>query len=97
MSTFTPLGDRILIDPIPIEETTKSGIILAQTQTNSVPTTGLVIAVGPGRTTPEGAVAPMTIKVGQRVMWNKFAGSHIEVDGKPLLLMRETDIAGVLE
>lgn len=94
-STFTPLHDRVLIDPTPVEEKTESGIILAQSETNKTPTRGTVVAVGPGRT-ENGVLVPMTVKPGDLVMWSKFAGSIIELGGSKFLLMRESDISGVI-
>lgn len=92
---FTPLSDRVLIAPDPVEETTEGGIILQQTDTNASPTKGEVITMGPGRY-DNGKLLPMGVKIGDRVIWTKFAGSHITVDGDDFLLMRESDITGVL-
>lgn len=92
---FTPLLDRVLIDPTPAEEKTQGGIILAQTATNQTPTTGTVIAIGPGRY-DNGVPIQMTVKPGDVVTWGKFAGSHITLGNVEFLLMRESDISGIL-
>ena len=93
--SFIPLEDRILIDPIETEATTAGGIIIAQTDTNSAPITGTIVAVGPGRY-QNGTLIPMSLLPGQMVTWSKFAGSHIIVDGIEMLIMRESDINGVI-
>ncbi len=92
---FLPLGDRVLVDVTPIEETTKSGLIVVRSQTESTPTTGTVVAIGQGRY-DNGVLLPMTVKVNDRVIWGKFAGVNVEIDGKSYLLMHEGDISGVL-
>ena len=96
MVTFTPLTDRIVIDPIAIEEKTKSGILLAQSDVNLAPIEGIVVSVGPGRIDDNGNLVPMTVKLADHVMWGKFAGSHVTLGGKIYLLMRESDIIGVV-
>lgn len=94
---FEPLGDRVLVDPDPVEEKSAGGIILAQTETNKTPTVGMVVAVGAGRIAPDtGVLIPMSVTIGDVVTWGKFAGTHIEVGGLPRLLMHEADIAGIL-
>ena len=98
---FIPLSDRVLIQPIAMPTVTKAGVILAASETNAMPTTGIIIAVGEGRiASVEGrmkTMIPMAVKVGDRVTWSKFVGSHVVIEGHNLLLMRESDIAGILE
>jgi chaperonin GroES len=92
---FTPLSDRVVIDPTPVSTTSKGGVLLAPAPTNAVSTEGVVISIGPGRT-EHGILVPMTVKPGDRVIWGKFAGATITVEGREFLLMRESDIAGVI-
>jgi chaperonin GroES len=89
------LGDRVLVDVTPVEETTKSGLIVVRSQTESIPTIGTVVAIGRGRY-DNGELSPMTVEVGDRVIWGKFAGVNVEIDGRSYLLMHEGDISGVL-
>lgn len=100
---FRPTEDRVLVRPDPVEEETATGLIIVQSDTDSSPTTGVIVAIGPGRmrainNAPKGFFAPepMMLSVGDRVTWSKFAGTTITVDGEELLLMRASDIAGVL-
>lgn len=95
-NNFTPLLDRVLIKPTPVEEKTAAGIILAQSDVNAAPTQGIVIATGPGRIEFAHRV-PMSTRVGDHVIWNKFAGSKITVEGEELLVMRESDIIGIIK
>jgi chaperonin GroES len=95
MATFTPTLDRVLIDPTPVEEISEGGIILAQSETNKTPTQGTVVAIGPGRT-ENGVRVPMQTKLGDVVVWSKFAGSTIELGGRSYLIMRESDISGIV-
>lgn len=91
---YNLLEDRILVDPTPSESKTSTGIILVETQTDASPTTGLVIAVGPGRTASDtGIFIPNPIRPGQNIMWSKFAGTSIVISGVRLLLMRASDIS----
>lgn len=94
-NNFSPLLDRVLVDPTPVEEKTEGGIIIPGNASNTTPTVGTVLAIGPGRT-ENGTLIAMNVCVGDRVTWSKFAGTHIEIRGCDLLLMRETDIAGIL-
>jgi chaperonin GroES len=95
MSKFIPTLDRVLVRPIPVEEKTTGGIILAQTDTNATPTRGVVVAVGPGRWDSGVFIGTMTA-VGDKVMWSKFSGSELSLNGEKLLLMRESDLIGKL-
>jgi len=93
---FLPLEDRVLINPIPVETQTESGILLTPTNTNSTPTSGTVVAVGSGRNPGYGHTIHTRLKAGDKVVWTKFAGGQITVDGQGFLLMRESDIVGIL-
>jgi len=86
-----PLGDRVVIKPNPKEEITKSGIVLPDTAKEK-PQDGVVIAVGPGRTTDDGKVIPMAVKAGDVVVYSKYAGTELKVDGEEYIIVRENDI-----
>ena len=86
-----PLGDRVVIKPSPKEEITKSGIVLPDTAKEK-PQDGLIVAVGPGRTTDEGKLIPMAVKAGDVVVYSKYAGSEIKLDGEEYIIVRENDI-----
>ncbi|MCD6402335.1 co-chaperone GroES [bacterium] len=92
-----PLADYILIEPIKEEEKTKSGIFLPQTAEKERPEQGRVIAVGPGRRTEEGKVIPISVKVGQKVLFTKYGPNEIKVDGKEYLIAKEEDILAIIE
>ena len=94
-NNFSPLLDRVLVDPAPVEEKTEGGIIMPGSASNTTPTVGTALAIGPGRT-ENGVLIPMSVCIGDRVTWSKFAGTHIDINGRRLLLMRETDIAGII-
>jgi len=85
-----PLADRVLIEPVAAEQTTASGIIIPDTAKEK-PQRGKVIAVGSGK--PE---EPMTVKVGDTVLYGKYAGTEISVEGSDYLIMRETDILAII-
>ncbi|MCK4500120.1 co-chaperone GroES [Candidatus Babeliales bacterium] len=90
------LFDYILIEPTSIEETTKSGIILIQSDTNKAPTIGKVVAIGPGRF-DNGTFIRTVVKLNDKVMWHKFAGSVMEVNNIKYMLMHESDLTCVIE
>lgn len=86
-----PLADRVIIKPIDKEEVTKGGIILPDTAKEK-PQEGKIIAVGPGRLTEEGKPIKMDVKVGDLVIFAKYAGTEIKVEGEELVILRESDI-----
>ena len=92
----TPLGDGVLVRPQAREEKTSGGIILPDTAKEK-PQEGVVVAVGPGRRNNKGERVPMQVKVDQRVLYAKYAGTEITIDGTEHLLLRESDILAVLE
>ena len=93
---FTPLLDRVVVFPDPTEEKTEAGIILSeQNKSSKIPIAGTVAVVGPGRT-ENGTLVPTTVKRGDRVMWTKYVGSFIILNGEQYVLMRESDISGVI-
>ena len=92
-----PLQDRIIVERVEEETTTAGGIIIPDTVSKEKPQEGKVVAAGKGKVTPEGAVLPLDVKEGDLVLFGKYAGSEIKVDGKEYLIMREDDILGVVE
>jgi len=92
---FRPLHDRVLIESLESEEKTAGGIIIPDTAKEK-PQEGKVIAVGPGAKTEEGKIIPMDVKVGDRVLFGKWSGTEVKVDGKEYSIMKESDIMGVV-
>jgi len=92
-----PTSDRVLIEPVEEEEKTESGIFLPQTAKKKEPEQGKVMAVGPGRRTEEGEVLPMEVKKGDKVLFNKYGPTKIEIDKKEYLIARQSDILAVIE
>lgn len=90
----TPLFDNVLIEPLEAEEKTLSGIILPDSAKEK-PQMGKVIAVGKGKTGPKGEVHPMVVKVGDTVMYKKWGGNEVKVDGKDMMLVSQEDILAV--
>ena len=86
---FTPQGDRVLVEAAAAEEKTAGGIIIPDTAKEK-PQKGTIIAVGPGKKKDE----PMTVKVGDKVLYGKYAGTEITIDGKEYLIMRQDDVFG---
>jgi chaperonin GroES len=85
-----PLADRVIVEPAPAEEKTPGGIIIPDTAKEK-PQKGTVVAVGPGKKDE-----PMTVKVGDKVLYGKYAGTEINIDGKEYLIMRESDIYAII-
>ena len=92
---LSPLADRVLIKPTPKEEVSKGGIILPDTAKEK-PQEGQIIAVGPGRLTEDGKRIAMEVKVGEKVLFAKYAGTEIKLDGEEYLIVRESDVMGKL-
>ena len=90
-----PLQDRIIVKRIAEEEKTKGGIIIPDTAKEK-PQEGKVVAVGKGKMTDEGKLIPLDVKVGDRILFGKYSGSEVKVDGEEHLIMREDDILGVI-
>jgi len=95
MTKLRPLGDRVVIQPTPREEMTKSGIVLPDTAKEK-PQEGKVIAAGPGRLTDEGKREPMDVKTGDTVLYAKYAGTGFNVDGEELLIVSQKDILAIV-
>jgi chaperonin GroES len=93
---FRPLHDRVVIRRIEGEEKTKGGIIIPDTAKEK-PQEGEVIAVGPGACDENGKVVPLDLKAGDRVLFGKWSGSEVKIDDEDLLIMKESDIMGVIE
>jgi chaperonin GroES len=92
---LSPLGDRVLVKPTPKEEVSKGGIILPDTAKEK-PQEGTIVAVGPGRLTEDGKRIAMEVKVGEKVLYAKYAGTEIKLDGEEYLIVRESDVLGKL-
>lgn len=93
---LSPLHDRVIIKPSQPEEVTKGGIIIPDTAKEK-PMQGEVIAVGPGKLTEDGKVVPLTVKVGDKVLYGKYSGTEVEINGEQFLIMRESDILAVIK
>ena len=93
---FRPLHDRVVVRRIDAEEKTKGGIIIPDTAKEK-PQEGEVIAVGPGARDENGKVQPLDVKAGDRVLFGKWSGTEVRIDGEDLLIMKESDIMGVVE
>lgn len=95
-SSIKPLFDHVLIMPLEADTTTASGILLPDTAKEK-PQMGTIMAIGSGHVTPDGKVIPMSVKVGQKVMYKKWGGNEVKVDGKDLMIVEQKDILAVLE
>ena len=93
---FRPLHDRIVVRRVDAEEKTKGGIIIPDTAKEK-PQEGEVIAVGPGARDESGKLVPLDVKVGDRILFGKWSGTEIKLDGEDLLIMKESDVMGVIE
>jgi chaperonin GroES len=93
---FRPLHDRVVVKRIEQEEKTKGGIIIPDTAKEK-PQEGEVIAVGPGGRNEKGDIVPLDVKAGDRVLFGKWSGTEVKIDGEELLIMKESDLLGILE
>src|SRR5712671_832049 len=93
---FRPLQDRVLIRRIEQEEKTLGGIIIPDTAKEK-PMEGEVIAVGPGARSDDGKIHPLDVKAGDRVLFGKWSGTEIKLDGEELIIMKESDVMGIIE
>ena len=94
-TSFRPLHDRVVVERIEAEQKTAGGIIIPDTAKEK-PQEGKVIAVGPGARDESGKLVPLDVKVGDRVLFGKWSGTEVKIDGKDLLIMKESDIMGVV-
>ncbi len=93
---FKPLHDRVVVRRLDEETKTAGGIIIPDTAKEK-PMQGEVVAVGPGARNDKGELVPMTVKAGERVLFGKWSGTEVKIDGEELLIMKESDILGILE
>jgi chaperonin GroES len=93
---LNPLGDRVIVKPSDPEEKTKGGIILPDTAKEK-PIEGTIVATGPGKTTDEGKIVKLGVKVGDKVLYGKYSGTEVTVNGEEYLIMRESDIFAIVE
>ncbi len=93
---FRPLHDRVIVRRVEAEQKTAGGIIIPDTVTEK-PQQGEILAVGPGARNDKGEIAPLDVKAGDIVLFGKWSGSEVKIDGEDLLIMKESDIMGVLE
>jgi chaperonin GroES len=91
-----PLGDRVLVKPCEEKEKTKGGIVLPDTAKEK-PQEGKIVAVGEGKKTDDGKIIPLSLKVGDKVLYGKYSGTEITVDGEEYLIIREEDILAIVE
>ncbi|HAE85253.1 MAG TPA: co-chaperone GroES [Anaerolineaceae bacterium] len=94
--SIKPLGSRLVVEPIEEEEVTSGGIVLPETAKEK-PQKGTVLAIGPGDRNEKGERIPMDVKVGDKVLYAKYAGTEIKYEGKKLLILRESDILAIFE
>ncbi len=90
-----PLGDRIVVKPMEAEEKTKGGIILPDT-VKEKPVEGTIVAAGPGRKSDDGKIVEMEVKVGEKILYGKYSGTEVTIDGEEYLIMRESDIFAIV-
>lgn len=90
-----PLGDRVLLEPIEEKEEKKGGIIIPDTAKEK-PQEGIIMAVGPGKLTDSGDRISMNVQKGDRVLYGKYSGTEVKIDGKEYLIMHEDDIFGIV-
>jgi chaperonin GroES len=93
---FRPLHDRVVVRRIDAEEKTKGGIIIPDTAKEK-PQEGEIVAAGPGARDESGQIQPLELKAGDRVLFGKWSGTEVRIDGQDLLIMKESDIMGIIE
>ena len=93
---FRPLHDRVVVKRLEGEERTKGGIIIPDT-VKEKPQEGKIIAVGPGGRDETGKLTPLDVKAGDRILFGKWSGTEVKIDGEELLIMKESDILGIVE
>ena len=94
--TFRPLHDRVLVQPLDAEEKSAGGIIIPDTAQEK-PMEGKIVAVGNGYKNDDGKIIPLDVKAGDTVLYGKFAGAEVRIDGQDLLIVKESDILAVIE
>jgi chaperonin GroES len=93
---FRPLHDRIVIRRVEQEDRSAGGIIIPETAQEK-PMQGEVVAVGPGNRSEDGKLTPLDVEAGERILFGKYSGTEVKVDGEDLLIMKETDVMGVID
>ena len=93
---FRPLHDRVVVKRVTADEKTAGGIIIPDTAKEK-PSQGKVLAVGPGARGEDGKIVPLDVKKGDKILFGKWSGSEVKVDGEDLLIMKESDIMGIIE
>jgi len=93
---FRPLHDRVLVRRVKEEEKTRGGIIIPDTAQEK-PSEGEIVAVGPGARDEAGKINPLDVKVGDRILFGKWSGTEVKLDGEELLIMKESDVMGIIE
>ncbi len=93
---FWPLHDRVVIRRVEQEDRTAGGIIIPETAQEK-PMQGEVVAVGPGNRSEDGKLTPLDVEAGERILFGKYSGTEVKVDGEDLLIMRESDIMGIID
>ena len=93
---FKPLHDRVLVRRVEQEEKTKGGIIIPDTAKEK-PQEGEIVAAGPGARNDDGKLVPLDVKAGDRVLFGKWSGTEVKIDGEELLIMKESDLLGILQ
>ncbi|MFQ3622571.1 MAG: co-chaperone GroES [Acetobacteraceae bacterium] len=93
---FRPLHDRVVVKRVTAEEKTAGGIIIPDTAKEK-PMEGEIVAVGPGARNEKGELVPLEVKEGDRVLFGKWSGTEVKIDGEDLLIMKESDIMGIIE
>ncbi|GMX57749.1 MAG TPA: co-chaperone GroES [Candidatus Pacearchaeota archaeon] len=94
---ISPCSDNVLLEPVKSEEKTKSGILLPDSASKERPEQGKVVAVGPGKKNKQGQIIPLSVKVGQKVLFKKYSSNEIKVEEKEYLIIEENDILAVIE
>lgn len=96
MATIRPLYDRVVVSRLPEETKTAGGIVIPDSATEK-PMQGMIVAIGGGKILDNGDLRPLNVKVGDKVIFGKYSGTEIKIDGKELVIMREEDILGIVE
>ena len=91
-----PLADRVVVKPMEAEEKTKGGIILPDTAKEK-PVEGTIVAAGPGKKSDDGKLVEMEVKVGNKVLYGKYSGTEVTIDGEEYLIMRESDVFAIVK
>ena len=94
---ISPCADNVLLEPVKSEEKTKSGILLPDSASKERPEQGKVVAVGRGKKNKQGQISPLSVKVGQKVLFKKYSSNEIKVEEKEYLIIEENDILAVIE